>query len=163
MISQREAGCDVLWKYGVGSSPYKAARFPDHLLRLQWRKQSDCARVHSEEYVLHGIDQTLQRRGVHGQRRRLPEPFSGRRPRKPPCAPTSLPCESVSDRTRPQCKESLRPQARGTPAGPRVHNHTGLRDLRDFDFPRGWRFLRRPLWRWHAVPRHRCCRCGILD
>ncbi len=27
LISQRQAGCDVLWKYGAGSSPYKREDF----------------------------------------------------------------------------------------------------------------------------------------
>src|SRR5882672_12261859 len=101
LISQCQAGCDVLWKYDTGSRPCK--RYLDHRLRLQWRIQLDCARVHSEEYVQpHGVDQTLQRRFPHGRRRRLPEPFSGQRPRRPPCVPTFLPCESVSGRIRPQ-------------------------------------------------------------
>src|SRR5258706_12103863 len=125
LISQLQARCDVLWKHCAGSRPCKGWEF----LII------GCAYNGGYSWILLAcvVNNRLNRmasikRGAHGRRRRLREPFSGLRPRRPPCVPPFSPCESESGRTRLQCKEPLRPRARATPAGPRVHNRTGLRD-----------------------------------
>ncbi len=120
LISQRQARCDVLWKHCAGSRPCKGWEF----LII------GCAYNGGYSWILLAcvVNNTLNR--MASIKRDNDEARTGDAggSRRPPCVPPFSPCESESGRTRLQCKEPLRPRARATPAGPRVHNRTGLRD-----------------------------------